>query len=187
MEEYEVVVRFQALQAFGVSVDAVCPGKKSGDICPTAIHQHSTSQFLTSFPTPKSQLLLLVMAAADSIRGRKCTGFPPVRPVLVATGAHWVEPEVMSSVVDGDIVSGVTYEGNPKFIRLFVKVLGGNITGSDRRILFLCGDFGETSCIPMPWAADLSCSWCFCSNCLGEIYYELRDEDKTERSCSIRI
>ncbi|XP_050102107.1 protein DJ-1 homolog D-like isoform X2 [Malus sylvestris] len=102
------------------------------------------------------------MAAADSIRGRKCTGFPPVRPVLVATGAHWVEPEVMSSVVDGDIVSGVTYEGNPKFIRLFVKVLGGNITGSDRRILFLCGDFGETSCIPMPWAADLSCSWCFC-------------------------
>ncbi|XP_050102109.1 protein DJ-1 homolog D-like isoform X4 [Malus sylvestris] len=51
------------------------------------------------------------MAAADSIRGRKCTGFPPVRPVLVATGAHWVEPEVMSSVVDGDIVSGVTYEG----------------------------------------------------------------------------
>ncbi|KAM1966297.1 hypothetical protein ACFX15_046536 [Malus domestica] len=169
MEEYEVVVRFQALQAFGVSVDAVCPGKKSGDICPTAIHQHSTSQFLTSFPTPKSQLLLVVMAAADSIRGRKCTGFPPVRPVLVATGAHWVEPEVMSSVVDGDIVSGVTYEGNPKFIRLFVK------------------DFGETSCIPMPWAADLSCSWCFCSNCLGEIYYELRDEDKTERSCSIRI
>lgn len=46
---------------------------------------------------------------------------------------------VMSSVVDGDIVSGVTYEGNPEFIRLFVKVLGGNITGSDRRILFLCG------------------------------------------------
>ncbi|KAM1769556.1 hypothetical protein ACFXTI_047316 [Malus domestica] len=136
MEEYEVVVRFQALQAFGVSVDAVCPGKKS---------------------------------AAASIRGRKCTGFPPVRPVLVATGAHWVEPEVMSSVVDGDIVSGVTYEGNPKFIRLFVK------------------NFGETSCIPMPWAADFSCSWCFCSNCLGEIYYELRDEDKTERSCSIRI
>ena len=28
---------------------------------------------------------------------------------------------------------------NPEFIRLFVKALGGNITGSDRRILFLCG------------------------------------------------
>ncbi|BBG92704.1 hypothetical protein Prudu_000519 [Prunus dulcis] len=37
MEDYEAMVPFQALQAFGVSVDAVSPSKKAGDICATAI------------------------------------------------------------------------------------------------------------------------------------------------------
>lgn len=62
MEEYDAVVRYQALQAFGVSVDAVCPGKKSGDICPTAIHQHSTSQFSPGQSTSSvlRPLLLLI-------------------------------------------------------------------------------------------------------------------------------
>lgn len=32
------MVPFQALQAFGLKVDAVCPGKKAGETCPTAIH-----------------------------------------------------------------------------------------------------------------------------------------------------
>lgn len=81
---------------------------------------------------------LLVLAAADSIRGRKCTGFPPVRLVLVAAEAHRVETKDTSSCV-----SGVTYEGNPEFISHFVKALGVNITGSDRRILFLC----RVSCV----------------------------------------
>ena len=33
------MVPFQALQAYGVSVDAACPGKKAGDACPTAVHK----------------------------------------------------------------------------------------------------------------------------------------------------
>ncbi|PWA30435.1 Peptidase C56, PfpI [Artemisia annua] len=44
MEDAEVMVPFQALQAYGLLVDAVCPGKKSGDICRTAIHQTSQHQ-----------------------------------------------------------------------------------------------------------------------------------------------
>ncbi|RVW61097.1 Protein DJ-1-like D [Vitis vinifera] len=39
MEDYEVMVPFQALLAYGVSVHAVCPGKKAGDVCRTAVHQ----------------------------------------------------------------------------------------------------------------------------------------------------
>ncbi|CAN1351667.1 Protein DJ-1 homolog D [Linum perenne] len=38
MEDYEVMVPFQALQALGCHVDGVCPKKKAGDKCPTAIH-----------------------------------------------------------------------------------------------------------------------------------------------------
>lgn len=46
MEDYEVMVPYQALQAYGVSVDAVCPGKKAGDFCRTAVHQSSGDQVL---------------------------------------------------------------------------------------------------------------------------------------------
>lgn len=82
----------------------------------------------------------MVLAAAGSVKGRKCTAYPTLGPVLVAAGAHWVEPETLAAcVVDGNIITGATYEGHPEFIRAFVKALGGNTTGSDRRVLFLCG------------------------------------------------
>ncbi len=38
VEDYEVMVPFQALQMVGHEVHAVCPGKKSGDVVRTAIH-----------------------------------------------------------------------------------------------------------------------------------------------------
>lgn len=40
----QVMVPFQALLAYGVAVDAVCPGKKAGDICRTSVHQLSGHQ-----------------------------------------------------------------------------------------------------------------------------------------------
>lgn len=42
------MVPFQALQAYGVAVDAVCPGKKAGELCRTAIHQPSGHQVYIS-------------------------------------------------------------------------------------------------------------------------------------------
>jgi hypothetical protein len=44
------MVPFQALQAYGVSVDAACPGKKAGDACRTAVHQPTGHQVLGSVP-----------------------------------------------------------------------------------------------------------------------------------------
>jgi hypothetical protein len=41
------MVPFQALQAFGIAVDAACPGKKAGDICRTAIHDSAGYQVLS--------------------------------------------------------------------------------------------------------------------------------------------
>jgi protease I len=43
-EDYETMVPFQTLQAVGHSVDAVCPGKKSGDYVVTAIHDFEGDQ-----------------------------------------------------------------------------------------------------------------------------------------------
>ncbi|KAI3840869.1 hypothetical protein MKX03_009997 [Papaver bracteatum] len=44
MEEFEANVPFQALQAYGFTVHAVCPGKKAGDFVYTSIFQSSAYQ-----------------------------------------------------------------------------------------------------------------------------------------------
>jgi protease I len=46
-EDYEIMVPFQALQAVGHTVHAVCPGKKSGDTIRTAIHDFEGDQTYT--------------------------------------------------------------------------------------------------------------------------------------------
>ena len=43
-EDYETMVPFQALQAVGHSVHAVCPDKKEGDTVATAIHDFEGDQ-----------------------------------------------------------------------------------------------------------------------------------------------
>jgi protease I len=47
VEDYEIMVPFQALQMVGHTVDAVCPGKKKGDIVRTAIHDFEGDQTYT--------------------------------------------------------------------------------------------------------------------------------------------
>jgi protease I len=44
VEDYEVMVPFQALLMMGHTVYAVCPGKKSGDVVRTAIHDFEGDQ-----------------------------------------------------------------------------------------------------------------------------------------------
>ena len=44
VEDYEIMVPFQALQAVGHVVHAVCPGKKAGETVKTAIHDFEGDQ-----------------------------------------------------------------------------------------------------------------------------------------------
>lgn len=88
----------------------------------------------------------LIMAAADILKGRKVTAYPAVGPVLVAAGAHWVEPQTLAScTLDGNIITCASYHGHAEYIGHFIKALGGTVTGSDKRILFLCGVSGISS------------------------------------------
>ncbi len=50
VEDYEVMVPFQALQAVGHQVHAVCPGKKAGDKVRTAIHDFEGDQTYSEKP-----------------------------------------------------------------------------------------------------------------------------------------
>ncbi|KAL3630374.1 Protein DJ-1 D [Castilleja foliolosa] len=203
VEDYEVMVPFQALLAYGLSVDAVCPGKKAGDICRTAIHDslghqtysesrghnfvlnatfdeidatkydglvipggrapeylamnESVIDLVKIFESSQKPIASichgqLILAAAGSVKGKKCTAYPAVKPALVAAGAHWVVPETMAfCTTDGNLISGATYEGHPEFIRLFIKALGAKISGSGKRILFLCGDYMEDYEVMVPF------------------------------------
>jgi protease I len=47
VEDYEVMVPFEALQMVGHTVHAVCPGKESGDVVPTSIHDFEGDQTYT--------------------------------------------------------------------------------------------------------------------------------------------
>jgi deglycase len=50
VEDYEVMVPFQALLMVGHNVHVVCPGKKSGDTVRTAIHDFEGDQTYTEKP-----------------------------------------------------------------------------------------------------------------------------------------
>jgi protease I len=47
VEDYEIMVPFQALQMVGHTVDAICPAKKKGDQVRTAIHDFEGDQTYT--------------------------------------------------------------------------------------------------------------------------------------------
>ncbi|MDY3559758.1 DJ-1/PfpI family protein [Gemmata sp. JC673] len=50
VEDYEVMVPFQALQMVGHTVHAVCPGKRDGDTVRTAIHDFEGDQTYSEKP-----------------------------------------------------------------------------------------------------------------------------------------
>ena len=47
VEDYEIMVPFQALQMVGYTVDAVCPGKRAGEQVRTSIHDFEGDQTYT--------------------------------------------------------------------------------------------------------------------------------------------
>ncbi|MCX7706547.1 MAG: DJ-1/PfpI family protein [Anaerolineae bacterium] len=56
VEDYEVMVPFQALAAVGYEVHAVCPGKKAGEKVRTAVHDFEGDQTYSEKPGHNFQL-----------------------------------------------------------------------------------------------------------------------------------
>lgn len=67
VEDYEIMVPFQALQMVGHQVDAVCPGRRAGDRIKTAIHDFEGDQTYTEKPGH----LFLLNADFDTIHPDK--------------------------------------------------------------------------------------------------------------------
>ena len=178
VEDYEVMVPFQALTMVGHTVHAVCPGKKAGDKVRTAVHDFEGDQTYSEKPghnfalnatfddvKPEEYDALLisggrapeyirlnprliemvkhfatankpiaavchgaqVLAAADVIKGKKCTAYPACGPEVKAAGGEWVGVPADRAVVDGNLVTSPAWPGHPEWLAAFLKVLGTKI------------------------------------------------------------
>ncbi|KHN14984.1 Intracellular protease 1 [Glycine soja] len=123
MEDYEVKDHFQSLLALGSHVDAVCPSKKAGDTCPTAVHDFEGYDALV-IPGGQAPEYLALNESVIAL-GRKCSAYPAVKLNVVLSGAAWLEPESISRCfTDGNLVTGAAWPGHPEFIAQLMALLG---------------------------------------------------------------
>lgn len=174
VEDYEVMVPFQALQMVGHTVDVVCPDKKAGDKVRTAIHDFEGDQTYSEKPghnftlnasfaeiraedydalvipggrAPEylrlnENVIKLVqhfasenkpiaaichgaqlLAAADVIRGKRCSAYPACSPEVSLAGGEYVELSVEQAVVDGNLVTAPAWPAHPRWLAQFLEVL----------------------------------------------------------------
>jgi protease I len=179
VEDYELMVPYQALSMLGYRVDVVCPGKVAGDRVRTAIHDFEGDQTYSEKPghnftlnaafaevesnnyrgliipggrAPEYLRLnplvlnlvrsfhesgrpiaaichgLQVLAAADVLRGRKCTAYPACAPEVRLAGGIYVDLPVDGVCVDGPLVTAPAWPAHPAWLAAFVHLLGAQIS-----------------------------------------------------------
>ncbi|MEH1999728.1 MAG: DJ-1/PfpI family protein [Nostoc sp.] len=178
VEDYEVMVPFQAFQMVGHTVHAVCPDKKAGDKVRTAVHDFEGDQTYSEKPghnftlnatfaeveaatydalvipggrAPEyirlnQQVLeitrhfaqtnkpiaaichgLQLLAAADVLQGKRCTGYPACSPDVKSAGGIYVDIPVDQAIVDGNLVTAPAWPAHPHWLAEFLIVLGTKI------------------------------------------------------------
>ncbi|MBW4427651.1 MAG: DJ-1/PfpI family protein [Nostoc desertorum CM1-VF14] len=178
VEDYEVMVPFQALQMVGHIVHAVCPEKKAGDKVRTAVHDFEGDQTYSEKPghnftlnatfaeveaatydalvipggrAPEyirlnQQVLeitrhfaqtnkpiaaichgLQLLAAADVLQGKRCTGYPACSPDVKSAGGIYIDIPVDQAIVDGNLVTAPAWPAHPHWLAEFLTVLGTKI------------------------------------------------------------
>ena len=72
---------------------------------------------------------LQVLAAADVLKGKRCTAYPAVKPEVIKAGAKWgeVNDTYSNAYVDGNLVTAAAWPGHPEWIGKFLDVLGTKI------------------------------------------------------------
>lgn len=178
VEDYEIMVPFQALQMVGHTVGAVCPGKKSGETVRTAVHDFEGDQtysekrghnftlnatFDQIKPEQYDALLIpggrapeylrlnarvlemvrhfasankpiaaichgaQLLAAADVLRGKKCSCYPACAPEVILAGGTFADIAVTEAVIDGNLVTAPAWPAHPAWLSKFLILLGTKI------------------------------------------------------------
>ncbi|HEY83659.1 MAG TPA: DJ-1/PfpI family protein [Chloroflexi bacterium] len=68
-----------------------------------------------------------VLAAADALKGKKCTAYPAVGPSVNQAGGEYVEIPVDQAYVDGNLVTAPAWPAHPDWMAKFLQVLGTKI------------------------------------------------------------
>lgn len=178
VEDYEVMVPFQALLMIGHTVHAVCPEKRAGDKVRTAVHDFEGDQTYSEKPGHNFTLnasfdeiraedydalclpggrapeylrlnkrvleivrhfhevdkpiaavchALQILAAADALQGKSCTGYPAVGPEVVKAGGKWLDIDVDKAHAEGNLVTAPAWPAHPDWLAKFLNVLGTRI------------------------------------------------------------
>lgn len=182
VEDYEVMVPFQALLMVGHTVHAACPGKKSGDVVRTAIHDFEGDQtysekrghnfslnatfdevrpenydalvlpggrapeyirlnprvleIVRHFANARKPLAAIchaaqILAAADVLKGRRCSCYPAVSPDVTRAGGTYADLAMTEAVTDGNLVTAPAWPAHPAWLAQFLAVLGTRIEHGD--------------------------------------------------------
>lgn len=97
VEDYEVMVPFQALQMVGHTVHAVCPNKKAGDTVRTAIHDFEGDQTYSEKPghhfTLNATFAEVTAASYDAlvIPGGRAPEYLRLNPAVIAIVQHFAQ------------------------------------------------------------------------------------------------
>jgi protease I len=64
-----------------------------------------------------------VLAAADVLRGSRCSGYPAVSPEIVAAGGTYVDLPMDKACVDGNLVTAPAWPAHPTWLSAFLDAL----------------------------------------------------------------
>ncbi len=155
VEDYEVMVPFQALLMVGHTVHAICqkPGHNfvlnfsfakvkeasydalviPGGRAPEYIRLNPrVLAIVRHFAKAKKPLAAIchgaqVLAAAGVIEGLRCSAYPACGPDVTRAGAKYAEIPVDQAVTDGFLVTAPAWPAHPAWLAQFLKVLGTQI------------------------------------------------------------
>ena len=99
VEDYEVMVPFQALQMVGHAVDAVCPEKRAGETVRTAVHDFEGDQTYTEKPGHNFALNASFAEVSPAeydalvVPGGRAPEYLRLNPDVIAMVRHFAEAE----------------------------------------------------------------------------------------------
>lgn len=72
---------------------------------------------------------LQILATANVIQGRRCQGYPAVKPEIISAGALWDEPSdgLDNASTDGNLITAAAWPAHPALMRAFLEALGTKI------------------------------------------------------------
>jgi protease I len=68
-----------------------------------------------------------LLAAAGVLTARTCAAYPPVGPDVTACGGRFAAIDVADAVVEGNLVSAPAWPAHPKWLALFLGLLGTTV------------------------------------------------------------